>query len=147
MRAHEPSVPAPKPVYAYDLLPRLQGRSRDPHLHPEVDASRLLRILGRYESAFRRHFDHNDPISHGWWCAYLVELERHYARIGEVLRAAAAKLVPGTKTCGKCGKVYDAAAYAALPPPPDGDRMEGDGCELLLRNCPCGSTLAWKIAS
>lgn len=46
-----------------------------------------------------------------------------------------------------CGRSFDAATFAALPPAAGGDvweTTEDDGTllVLVLRNCPCGSTMA-----
>jgi hypothetical protein len=46
-----------------------------------------------------------------------------------------------TKRCG-CGRVHDAAAWAGLEPVGTWD----DGVEVLeLRNCACGSSLAFVL--
>lgn len=45
------------------------------------------------------------------------------------------------KTCG-CGRVHDAAGWAALDLAGSGLMDDGEGGFLELRNCACGSTLA-----
>lgn len=48
------------------------------------------------------------------------------------------------KTCS-CGRSYDWAAFDALPKPTKGDRQEAPGMLLILRNCPCGSTISFPL--
>lgn len=52
-----------------------------------------------------------------------------------VIRYAA----PVVKSC-RCGRTFTLAAWEDLPEV--GTQPDGDGYVLVLRNCPCGSTLA-----
>lgn len=53
-----------------------------------------------------------------------------------------ADTLPPVKSC-KCGLAFDESAWRALPL--TGTMSDGDGGELELRNCHCGSTIAIEI--
>lgn len=49
-----------------------------------------------------------------------------------------------TKRCG-CGRTHDEASWAALPLVGHMDLDEDGDQRLLLKNCPCGSTLSREL--